>query len=123
MAREQKISNDRPIVVYDANRKKALGIFRQQSFVIKYLFSLDKRPRSISHVLHRKGRICNSDLNTKIVLRWANDEQIKQLGNEDVVMFDESLKKFDFKMIKGFDSTRGDYYAAHVIKKYGKTFK
>jgi hypothetical protein len=120
MGKTYNISDNRPLVLYDADRQKAIGIFRSQSLATKYLFPGGTKRFSVNHALLKKIRIKNSDLKTTIAVRYANPEQLLLLGENEVYMLDESLKKFDRFLLNGFHGSREEFYREHVIEKYGK---
>lgn len=122
MAKLQIEDNQRPIVLYDAKKQKAIGIFKQQVTATKYLYGNNNRKQNVGGALKKKQRIHNSLLNTPIAIRYANPDQIKLLGDQEVYMLDESLKKFDKGILVGFNSSRANLYHEHVMVKFDKKY-
>lgn len=104
-----KIQDDLPIVLYDTTRQQAIAIFRQKKLAARYLFGLrwnNSKSAIVSRAAATNSKIMKSDLGVPIAVRFVNDKYKEMLWDNDVVIIDDSLKKFDEQLLIGFTTNR-----------------
>lgn len=109
---EAHYTNDKPIVLYDTIIKKPFLIVSTKKLASKYIFGksgkIDLNASKIVYSLDRKKVIEKNDVGVPIALRYANDEFIDKLGdNEYLFLEDENnYKKITFDTLKSIDISR-----------------
>lgn len=83
-----RIGNERAITVYNADKQEVVGIFSTPTLVMKYLWAKQKtkKPSYLFHYLHKKTQVKKTIFDFKVVVRYANQEQIEKLGEEDYII-------------------------------------
>ena len=112
------IRNERPIAIYNCEKKELIGLFSKCSLVGRYLFepNIANRTMKVIDRLRRKSSVKKCSLFTfPVAVRYCNESQAHLLGESDYVIL-SSYPEPVFSQIKGFDSTRESYYKEFIIK-------
>ncbi len=115
------ITQDKPLVLYNAEKQEIVGYFSTPSLAGRYIFGNSKqcnrRCQLVYYSANNRGKILKSELPFKCAVRYANKEQAEILGGNDYLIVNGYKKPSDTYM-KGFADTRLSLYKAHCELKY-----
>jgi len=106
---------DKPIAIYNSDKKELIGLFAELMLVAKYLRPTDvsKMYSNLSDALYRKGAVRKTIFSFRIAIRFANDNQINLLGDKKVFIMN-NYPEFDSNKLEGYHSTRSELYKKHT---------
>jgi hypothetical protein len=106
MARIEMI-DDKPISIYNVNKKELVGIFSNMSVLKKYLKpgSSGNSYSSLHQALRLKGCLRKSRFDFKVAIRFATQEHISELGDCHAVIR-SGYPECDSILAKGFTDNR-----------------
>jgi len=95
--------SERPIVIYDCNKQQAIGIFRTQRIIGRYLnpgLYMNRKGNGIANALNRKSRLEKSErFDFPVALRYITKEQEGLLPDGvDYIIFKDYLKPLPVQM-------------------------
>lgn len=97
-----------PLVMYDTEKKKAVGVFKNASIVNKYVFQKERYFTYGMIATRRKFGKFHNIFQKEITFRAATVEYINQLGDKNVVVLDEEYTNKDyFKKIERKINNKG----------------
>jgi hypothetical protein len=111
------IVDDRPIVLYNADKKEVIGIFESQSLAGRYLYPVEKNHKGglIKSALSRKSKIFKSVFDFPVAIRYANEIQTELLNGEEYLIINDYPIPHSTKM-KGFTTTKESFKIEAVRK-------
>lgn len=101
------INNDRPIALYNCEKKELIGLFKSQVLVSMYLYK--ERRHNIYASLKNKWKMKNTVFDFPVAARWCNNQQVNLLGSENYKILNGyyephyyQMKQFDFCKAGGY---------------------
>lgn len=115
---KNNIPHERPISIYNADEHYLIAIFKQPCLVMKYLFGKGSSGMTnLNSAIRYKTRICTSNYPARVAVRFANDEQMKTIGENDFFIHNDILLKFNERLLTNFHSSRASMYKDHALRK------
>lgn len=84
------LQNNRPMAIYNADKKELIGIFQHQISVGKFLFpdGSYNRQRMFGEYVRRKFKSRATRFPFPVAFRNASDEQVELLGNAEYLLME-----------------------------------
>lgn len=103
--------NNKPIALYDADKKICFALFDSPTTCGKYVFPEKNSSKACSLVSgYLRGKNCmaakNNRIGVKLAFRLATEEQINFLINNFAILLVDGYPKIDFNIGLRFSSTR-----------------
>ena len=95
------IKHDRPIALYNCDKRECIGLFSRLVFASKYLYK-DSTKTNVSTSLKSKGRMLNTIFDFPVTARFCNAEQATLLGDEKFLILNGYYEP-EYYQMKGCD--------------------
>jgi len=104
---KSKIADDRPIAVYNCDKKELIGIFRTVTLTGRYLFPhyFGHKVRTIYYCILHKSNPRDTIFNFRVAVRRISREQEKLIGDADYIIVGNYPQPKQIQM-NGFTSVR-----------------
>ena len=129
-----QINNEyKGISVYNVETKTLIAVIKNTTIASKYIFGIlnkyKNRTNKILYHINKKTIIKSgdNDLFVNICLRISSKDQIKLLGDKNIIILDDKIKQPKFNDLKTFTTSEDDlrkismYSGTVHLNKYRKT--
>lgn len=114
------MNDNRPIALYNCDKKELIGLFSELIILAKYLRPTDpnKSYSNLFYSLKHNGAIKKTVFDFSVTVRYANEDQRKILGDERCVIMGD-YPKVGANILEGYHSSRVELYMTGKRKGYG----
>lgn len=105
------IDDNRPVVLYNCDKKEVIGVFETKVMVSRYLYPLETHNKCHSRVfvaLRRKTPMKKTIYPFPVAIRYASIDQSELMNGQPYKVIAGYIKPLEAKM-KGFDDTRSSF--------------
>lgn len=85
---------DKPLLVYNADEQRLVGVFGNSDIVRKFIFGLNsayKQSERIRKACLNKNRLPSGNLGFNVAVRYAKDEHIIKMDKKKYLILDETV--------------------------------